>query len=144
MAAEAKYHKQCSVRYFSGRIANENARGRPEDAEKQSAFDSLCAFLYENDECQYSLADLEERLNEEGKPAYSRKHLNKKLLAKFGECHHNRITWGKNGVVSFKDTAQKILHDKWYTDKAPNGRTEDQQIVKTAAAIVPELSLIHI
>ena len=81
VAAKPKYHKQCYVQFFSSRITGENARGRPEDAEKQSAFDS--AFLYENDECKYSLAELEERMNEEGKSTYSTKHLKEKLLAEF-------------------------------------------------------------
>ena len=33
----------------------------------------LCAFLFENDECEYFLAELEEQMSEEGKPIYSRK-----------------------------------------------------------------------
>ena len=41
VAAEALYHNQCYARYFfSGRITNEQARGRPGDAGKQSAFDT--------------------------------------------------------------------------------------------------------
>ena len=68
VAAEAKYRKQCYVRYFSGRITDEKARERPEDTEERSAFDSLGAFLNETDKCQYSLAELEDRMNKEGKP----------------------------------------------------------------------------
>ena len=52
-----------------------------------SAFDSLCVILNENDECQYSLAELEDRVNEEGKNTYKRKHLTEKLLAR--QFHHN-------------------------------------------------------
>ena len=96
MAAEAKYREQCYIRYFSDRITDEKARERSEDTEKRSAFDSLCASLNENDECQYSLAELEDRMNEEGKPTYSRKHLKKMLARRF---HHNLICWGKWDVA---------------------------------------------
>ena len=77
-------------------------------------------------------------MNEEGKTTYSRKHLKEKLLAKFGDNVTITEIPGKNGVVSFRDTAQKIPHDKWYTDKAPNKRTECKRIVETAAAIIRE------
>ena len=81
VAAKAKHHKQRYVRYFfSARITNEKARERPEDTEKRSAFDSLCASLNEDDECQYFLAELEDRMNEEGKTTYNRKHKKKNCL----------------------------------------------------------------
>ena len=78
VAADAQYHKQCYGRYLSGRITKEKARGRPEDAEKQSAVDRLCTFFYENDKFQYSLAEPEDRMSEEGKPVYSWTHLKEK------------------------------------------------------------------
>ena len=79
------------------------SKGRPEDEERQHAFDKLCAFLSENDECQYSIAELEERMNAEGSQAYSRKHLKEKLLAVFGDNVTISELPGKNGVVSFRD-----------------------------------------
>ena len=106
MAAEAKYRKQCCVRYFSGRITNEKARERSEDAEKQSAFDTLCVFPYENDACQCSLAELEDRENEKGKPIYSRKHLKEKLLARL--FHHNRFC-GNGMLFALYQKISKLL-----------------------------------
>ena len=46
VAAEAKYHKQ----YYSIFSVNlsDKSRGRPQDNEKQNAFDKLCTFLCEN------------------------------------------------------------------------------------------------
>ena len=78
---------------------NEKGKGCPEDAEKQAELDSLCAFLYENGECQYSLAELEDRINEDdGKPAYSRKHLKKQTTCNiWRQFNHNRLTCGKWG-----------------------------------------------
>ena len=75
---------------FTGRITNGKARERSEDTEKRSAFDSFCVFLNENDECQYSLAELEDQMNEEGKTTYSRKRLKEKRLAR--HFHHNRFS----------------------------------------------------
>ena len=87
--------KQCIVNStlydtFSGRITNENATERLDDTEKRSAFDSLCSLLNEHDECQYSLGELEDRMNEEGKTTYSRKRLKEKRLAR--HFHHNRFS----------------------------------------------------
>ena len=143
VAAEAKYHKQCYVKYFCDRISD-LSKGRPEDEEKQHAFDKLCAFLCENDECQYSIAELEERMNAEGSQAYTRKRLKEKLLAAFGDNVTITELPGKHGVVSFRDTARKILHDTWYTDKASDAKTERKRIVETAAAIVREDIRSHI
>ena len=61
LAAGAKYHKHCYSRYFFVSLSDKS-RGRPQDNEKHSAFDKLFTFLYENDECQYSISELEKRL----------------------------------------------------------------------------------
>ena len=45
VAAEAKCYKQCNVRYFFCKITDEKVRRCPENAEKQSAFESLCLLL---------------------------------------------------------------------------------------------------
>ena len=41
---------------------SDKSRVHTQDNEKQNAFDKLCTFLYESDECQYSIAGLEKRL----------------------------------------------------------------------------------
>ena len=115
---------------------SDKSRGRPQDNEKQNAFDKLCTFLYENDECQYSIAELEKKVNEECSHAYSRKDLKEKLLKTFGD-NITELT-GKDGVVLFSDTAEKIIHSKRYTDKACDVKAERKRIVETAAAIVRE------
>ena len=43
--------------------------------------------------------------------------LRKKLLATFADNMTITDLPGENGVARFRDTAQKILHDKGYTDK---------------------------
>ena len=62
----------------------------------------------------------------------------KSLLATFRDNTTRTELPGKNGVVSFRDIAQKILYDKWYTDKAPYKRSQRKRIVKTASAIIRE------
>ena len=137
VAAEAKYHKPCYARFFNDKISDKS-QGRPETEENKYTFDKLCEFLYENEECQFSLAELEEKLNQEGNHAYTRKRLKEKLKNAFGDNVTITELPGKNGVVSFRDTAQKILHNKWYTEKASDVKSERKRIVETAAAIVRE------
>ena len=71
--------------------------------------------------CKYSLAELEDRMNEAGKHQVGIQlevPLRKKLLATFADNMTITDLPGENGVARFRDSAQKILHDKGYTDKA--------------------------
>ena len=61
------------------------ARSLPKGAEKRSTFHNVCAFLDKNGERQYSLGEIHDRMNEEGKPAHSRQHIKENLLATFGD-----------------------------------------------------------
>ena len=125
------------VAYVSVNLSDKS-RGRPQDNEEQNAFDQLCTFLYENDECQYSITELEEKVNEECSHAYSRKYLNFFLPKTSGDSITITELLGKNGVVLFNDTTEKIIHSKWYTDKACDVKAERKRIVETEAAIVRE------
>ena len=55
--AEAKYHRVCTRAFFTSTVKNKHA-GKPIDSVKHSAFNALCSFLDENEECQYSISEL--------------------------------------------------------------------------------------
>ena len=53
-------------------------------------------------------AELEDRMNEEGKHEYSSKHLKEKLFATFEDnVTISELLW-ENGMVSFRDIVEKL------------------------------------
>ena len=70
VATEAKYYRRC-ISYFYGNKQEPTssyektpARGRPRNQQTENAFKKLCLYLEENDECQYSLQNRKERMDE--------------------------------------------------------------------------------
>ena len=139
VAAEAKYHNSCYVKFF--KMPSNRKRGRPEDDDLAAAFDDLFAFLKENDECQYSVEELHEKLGEY-LPACtsvcSEKNMRKKLVDHFGDDVIITSLHGRKPVVCFRDTGFKIINSSWYTQKSQDPAEERLRIVKTAAAIIRE------
>ena len=60
VSAEAMYHKLCQLKFFFTSNDPEcvGTQGRPADTAKTEAFAEMCAFLDNEDECQYSVAEL--------------------------------------------------------------------------------------
>jgi len=137
--AEAKYHRGCHLEFYSCG-ETDRARGQPEDSIKHKAFEELCAYLNENDECQYSISELHNILSQflDEQPGYTTKHLKAKLMDHYGDKVTITKIPGKHGVVSFRDTVHNIIHDKWYTDKCTDMKQECKRIIETVAAIVRE------
>ena len=65
IAAEARYHHQCSKQFFLTKTQGrcKLPRGRPKSNAKSNAFLKLCSYLENNDECQYSMAELLELMD---------------------------------------------------------------------------------
>lgn len=61
MAAEVWYHRSC-YKYFlrpnSDKPGKATLQGRKSDEDKLEAFNKLCEYLKEHDECQYSFKEL--------------------------------------------------------------------------------------
>lgn len=91
-----------------------------------------------DDECQYSISELHHIMETflDGQTGYTTKYL--KMLDHYGDNIIITEVPGKNSIVSFKDTAYKILHDKWYTERCKDMKLERRRIIETAAAIVGE------
>ena len=98
----------------------------------------LCEFLDDNDECQYSVQELSERMTSflDGHEGYSMKHLKRKLKAHYGDDIVVTSIIGKSSIVSFRDKAHKILHEKWVTDKVYDAKNQSDRIIDMAASII--------
>ena len=141
VAAEAKYHHDCRRAFFleTGQDKKtKGSHGRLVDEKNSVAFEELCVFLDSNDECQYSLGELVDHVDNflEGGEGYTYKQLKSKL-----SCHHgDNITItcipGKSSILTFKDVAHKILQGKWYTERCADENDERIRIVKMAASII--------
>ncbi|KAL5246205.1 hypothetical protein ACI65C_013613 [Semiaphis heraclei] len=67
VSEESKYHKSCERRFCSTNPVDENKkRGRPQDEDLANAFSNLCDFLKSENECQFRLNFLHEKM--EGTP----------------------------------------------------------------------------
>jgi hypothetical protein len=97
--------------------------------------------LSENDECQYSVDELLNKLAEylpQSKELCSDKTLKNKLEEHFRDAVIIASRRGKTPVVCFKDTGFKILNNAWYERRLLNPEEVRLRIVKTAAAIIRE------
>ncbi|KAK4883393.1 hypothetical protein RN001_006712 [Aquatica leii] len=98
-------------------------------------------FMEESDECQFSIAELEEVMKNAARELncelYSRKQLQNKLVAHFGQKICITELSGKNAIVNFKETFDSVLYEKWYKERnLGNDRKEQMRIVKKAAEII--------
>ncbi len=98
----------------------------------------LCEFLDDNDECQYSVHELSEYMatfldRHEG---YSIKHLKVKLKEHYGDDIVVSSITGKSSIMSFRDSAHRVLHEKWTTDKVLDANSQSDRILDMAASII--------
>ncbi|KAK4873878.1 hypothetical protein RN001_013238 [Aquatica leii] len=140
VAAEARYHQNCHLE-FRKEPETTRHRGKIEDPTLTAAFDSLCQFMENSEECQYSITDLASRFQSylgNQHEGYSSKWLKLKLQKRYGDNIVITEKPGQMAVASFKDSAHKILHNSWYTEKKEDKCEERRRIVKTAAEIIRE------
>lgn len=116
IAAEAKYHKTCMDR-FRCSIPSENSAtaGRPQNTESLAAFNKVCDFIEEDDDCQFSLADL---LQIMGDDAYTEKHFKNKLKKRYGDGNVIFTSVRNVGaIVTFRSFGNKFM------TQIPTGRS---------------------
>lgn len=150
-AADAVYHKQCSVNFrtkkgiphifTSDKSHRLTKKGRPADEEQTSAFLKVAQFLEGNDDEQITLTDLRHKMQQvlqEGgseKEPYGEQHLRRKLENHFGEAIIVTCVKGKANVVTFRSTAEKILMD-FSKRREKNDEKEKLCIIRTAALLL--------
>ena len=153
-AADAVYHQDCSTNFrtgkqiplaFSPEDSNPSKRkcGRPQDKDRDQAFQDVLKYLERNDEEQITITDLielmKQKLEENGNPEtdpYSFPHMKKKLEEYFG----NRIIItsinGKPNVVTFYSTASTTLQQFYSQSRSDDAEEDKLRLVETAAKII--------
>lgn len=132
-AVNARYHLNCYAKFkaYSG-----ESMGRP--VKSEGAFEILCKFIRESDECQFSINELQAKLKEfaaTDENVYSNIHLKRLISQHYGE---NVIltTKHKQAVFSFRDSLQDVLTDSWYTKRQQSNVKERDRIIEAAVAII--------
>ncbi len=118
MAAEARYHIPCYCKFF--KMPSNREKGRPTYDDSAAAFDRLCFFLRDNDECQYLLEELFDKLAKY-LPDYisvcSERPMKRKPLDHSGDDISISCLPGKKSVICIRKLRQssgKTL-GRWHT-----------------------------
>ena len=135
VAAEAKYHRNCAQKFLQNSMAK--SLGKPVDILRDSAFNALCAYLDENDECQYAVSELMEYMETflDGEEGYSLKYFKQKLKQRYKDDVTITSLHGKSSIVSFRDSAHQILRERWVAEQADKAN-ENDRIIEMAASII--------
>jgi len=144
-AVDAVYHKQCHSNFLTGRRcpvqhtdAPDIRPSRPVDDKKMEAFENLCTWL----ECStdlYSISELHDVMigfAACSDDVYSETHMQRLLMQRYeGDIVLSQVA-GRNNVVCFKNTASRLLNDKWYSDRKKDIQEESLRIVTAAAKLI--------
>ena len=139
VAAEGRYHRICFAKFMKAKT--ERGIGRPENPIAGEAFQKLCEYIDVNEECQYSLSELLNVMNNyisDPGHCYTEKHLKRKLIAHYKSDIVITELSGKVNVLSRRETSHKLLTDAWYSDRQSDISEERMRVVRTAAAIIRE------
>lgn len=138
VAEEARYHKMCYTKFFCT-TSSSLKRGRPKDEHIDSAFEKLCRYIDDSEECQFTLHELMRNL-EENMPESSsvtEKTLKNRLMNTYGDGVMFFQMKKRPTVVCFRDSGLKLINT-WYTEREKSEKDERLRIVKTAATVVRE------
>ena len=134
VAAKAKYHRNCAQSFLHKRVKRDASASKHQNREE--AFRKLCSFLGNNDECQYSILELMEYMENflNGDEGYSMKWFKQKLGDHYGEDITITNLKGKQSIVSFRESTYKLLNERWMSDKVTAENKE--RIIDMATAII--------
>lgn len=76
-------------------------------------FDNVCEYIGNENECQFIMKFLIEKMN----GTCVKKTFRNKLIEKYGDDKSITASQGKKKVVCFKNASLKILPDAWYNSK---------------------------
>lgn len=145
VSSDGRYHWHCyqtfqkpgSSRPEKGVATSKG--GSSADAKREDAFEKLCDYLEENNECQYDFEELQNiflRLSPEVEP-YTVTHFKRKLIQRYGNSLNFAVLPGKRSVICFSGASTNILSDNWYKNRnCDNEAEEELRLIKTAAAII--------
>jgi len=134
VAKQARYHRKCYINFERSRST---LRGRPQSIEIISAINIVYNYIEDNDDCQFSIYELEDVIKKKTKEfPMSTTTLKAKLLEYYGDVII--ITSNKNNVltVCLSNVGHKVLSDNSYKERNLDENTEKLRIVKAAAQII--------
>ena len=149
-AVDAVYHRVCSVNFRTMKripVAHEHEDnapkkvklGRPQEKQRADAFLEAVRSFEENDDEQITINDLilqmEKNLGNSELSAYSFPHMQQKLKEHFGENIILAEINGKPNVVTFRNTANAVLHD-FYSHRDFDPEKEKTRIIEAAAKLI--------
>ena len=136
VAEEARYHENCYSTFFSNKPSSLK-RGRPKDKNMDCAFENLCRYIDEAEECQFTLKELmkisEENMAESS--SVTEKTLKNKLMHVYGDGVMFFQMHKRSPLVCFRGSELKLVNS-WYTDREKTEKDERLRIVKAAATII--------
>jgi len=145
VSSDGRYHRYCYQRFQKlgssqpDKGSATTKGGSSADANREEAFDKLCNYLEENDECQYAFEELKcifLQLNPDIEP-YNDTHLKRKMIQRYGNSLHFAELPGKKNVICFSGATSNILSDNWYKNRnSENEAQEELRVIRTAAAII--------
>ena len=138
VAAEARYHKQCYERFYSEKTNDISSPGRPLDQKSLKYFHLVCEWLESEAEI-YSISEIHKKMSDiagSGENIYSQKWLKAKLQQKYKDHIFFVEALGKSDVVCFRNMADYVVNDKWYTSRKENVGEESERIITTAAKLI--------
>ena len=143
VAAEGKYHHACAQEFLSN-PEKLKLIGKLVDVQRNSAFSELCAYLDDNNECQYAVSDLMKHMETflNGEKGYSLKYFKQKLKENYKDDIIITSLPGKSSIVSFRDSVHRIFHERLLADQAAGKACENERIGLTASIIRDEIRLL--
>ena len=103
------------------------------------SFDELCHWLeLEGGTELYTLSELHDQLKElaSGSEVYTIKRLKQRLIDHYKDVIFFAEVGGRHNVVCFRNMANYIINEKWYTNRRDTVEDETERIVKTAARLI--------
>ena len=113
-----------------------NGPGRPENPVTANAFSQTCEW-FENSCEPVSLQEFEEKMSSllDQRNMCTRKWLKVKLNQKYKE-DIRFLSDGYRDIIVLNVTAEKIINDRWYTERNRDIDEEKIRIIKTAATLI--------
>ena len=139
VAAQAKYHHDCQVRFHSGRGVKKQSKGRPPgsfNARRHGAFLRLCKHIDLSDQHQFSISELESISKSyacDDDELYTTKHLHTKLKEHYKGNLIVTCENAKETIYTFLDENNAILRERYQT-----AGLSQENIIDMAATLIDD------
>ena len=103
---------------------------------------SLVCYNFENSDSELhtvdEMLDNMKSLCDDPDQVYSYTYMKKKLQDRYGDDLFFADLCGRRNVLCFRNTAKRLINDKWYSDRDSDITKESERIVETAAKLIKD------